>query len=100
MADIPPATLRRLNRGEIECVSLVECLAVDFASIARHSLPGISPGALRRLRDAAEMGWLGRTKLAGEILQADMGLAALPVLSAHASDQVRGWGAMMVAAAP
>jgi 3-methyladenine DNA glycosylase AlkC len=100
MADIPPAILRQLNRGEIECISLVECLAVDFASILKHSVDNVSDQTLRDIKAAKDMGWLGRTKYAGEILYRDMGLAVVSDLAGHTSDQVRGWAAMLVTAAP
>lgn len=98
MADIPPAVLKKLNRGEIEAMTLAECLAVDFAQLMKNAIPGVGAGALKKMAAAAETGWVGRTKLAGEILLEDIGLDALPDMLVHPSDQVRGWGASMVAA--
>lgn len=99
MVDIPPALLKKLNRGEIEAVSLAEVLAVDFHQLLKHGVPGLSAKSLQRMKDAAGDGWVGRTKLAGKIVYDDLGLDALTDMIVHPSDQVRGWGAALIAAA-
>lgn len=100
MADIPPHLLAQLNRGEIESASLVESLAVDLHKLMKHSFPTISTATLSKMKAARDTGWLGRTKLAGALLYEDMGQDALPLCLAHPSDQVRGWGAGVIAAMP
>src|SRR4051812_195437 len=67
MADIPPSILLKLNKGEIEALTLAEVLAVDFVKLLRHSFPDLDPALIKKMRET-ELGWLGRTKLAGELL--------------------------------
>jgi 3-methyladenine DNA glycosylase AlkC len=98
IADIPADIRKKLNRGEIEALTLAECLAVDFAQLMKNGIPGVQASTLKTITAAAKTGWVGRTKLAGQILLEDVGLDALPDMLAHASDQVRGWAASMVAA--
>lgn len=99
-ADIPPAILRQLNRGEIEALTLAEVLAVDFAQLLVAAFPDIDKALIRRMKDASETGWVGRTKLAGDLLAEGIGKTALKTALKHPSDQVRGWGASLIAALP
>jgi 3-methyladenine DNA glycosylase AlkC len=99
-ADVPPDILKKLNRGEIEALTLAEVLSVDFAQLLKHGLPNLNPASVAAMKAEAETGWVGRTKRAGQIILDDLGLDALPHMLAHVSDQVRGWGASLVAAAP
>lgn len=98
IADIPPAILKKLNRGEIEAMTLAECLAVDFAQLMKNGIPSVQASTIKKMSDLAETGWVGRTKLAGQLLLEDVGLDALPDMMSHVSDQVRGWAASAVAA--
>src|SRR6478609_10772531 len=99
IADIPPKILRQLNRGEIEAVTLAEVLAVDFAQLLAASFPDLDKSLIKRMKET-ELGWVGRTKLAGELLAEGLGKPALKRALAHPSDQVRGWGASLIAALP
>ena len=95
-ADVPPDVLRALNTGADEARTLAEILSVDLAVLLKSAAPDLSPSAYRKMSKAAEEGWLTRTKLAGEIILEHHGMKALPHLMAHASDQVRGWAAVMI----
>ena len=97
MADIPRTILHQLNKGEIEALTLTEVLAVDFASLMKHSFPDIDNS---RMREAKGTGWISRTRLAGELLYCGGGKKILKKTMRHTSDQVRGWGASLIAAMP
>lgn len=98
IADIPPALLRKLNRGEEEALTLAECLAVDFSLLMKSAFPEAHPKTIRKMKAAVEEGWVGRTRLAGKILLDDLGPEILPQMFSHKSDQVRGWGASLITA--
>ncbi len=101
MADIPAATLLRLNKGEIEALTLAEVLAVDFARLLQSAFPGLDKSLVKQMREAnEELGWLARTRLAGALLYQGLGAKALKKTLHHPSDQVRGWGAALIAALP
>lgn len=99
MADIPPAVLRKLNKGEIEAITLAEVLAVDFPTLLKSAFPDLDKSLLKQMQQT-ELGWLGRTKLAGELLYKGYGDKALKKTLGHSSDQVRGWGAVVIACMP
>ncbi len=99
-ADIPPAILRQLNRGEIEALTLAEVLAVDFAQLLQAAFPDLDKALIRQMKEAQGTGWVGRTKLAGALLAEGMGKSGLKAALKHPSDQVRGWGASLIAALP
>lgn len=97
--DIPPTLLRHLNAGTAEAVTLIECLAVDLAKLMRNCFPDLDAQAIRPLVQAKDSGWVARTRLAGEILFNALGTTtALKATLNHTSDQVRGWGAAILAA--
>jgi 3-methyladenine DNA glycosylase AlkC len=100
MADIPPAIVNKLNKGEMEAATLVEVLIVDFAKLMKSAFPTLDPIFIKEMKAAKELGWVGRTKLAGDILYRGLGKKALKLSTNHPSDQVRGWGASLVAAIP
>ncbi len=102
IADIPPAILRQLNRGEIEAVTLAETLAIDFAKLLRHAFPDLDRSLIKKMQSAQDesMGWVARTRLAGELLYEGFGMKGLKKTLHHPSADVRGWGAALVAAAP
>jgi 3-methyladenine DNA glycosylase AlkC len=100
MVDIPPAVLARLNKGEMEALTLAEVLAVDFAKLLRNAFPELDKPLLKQMQEARVLGWVARTRLAGELLCQGLGREALKRTTDHASDQVRGWGASLVAALP
>ena len=100
-ADIPPAILQKLNKGEIEALTLAEVLAVDFAKLLHHAFPDLDHLIIKRMKKAGrELGWLARTRLAGELLYQGLGAKALKQTLRHPSDQVRGWGAAVIAVLP
>jgi 3-methyladenine DNA glycosylase AlkC len=96
-ADVPPALRRDLNEGRDEARTLAEVLTVDLAELLRHAVPDMSAAAVREMKKAAGLGWIARTRMAGELILAEKGLDVLPHILAHRSDQVRGWGAVMIA---
>ena len=97
-ADIPPEIRARLNRGEIESVTLVEALAIDFAALLRAFAPGIPRSALAGMRAAAGLGITKRMALAGRLLLEHFGPTAYGLLATHRSDTLRGWAAYLLAA--
>ncbi len=99
-ADIPPSLLQKLNRGETESLTLAESLAVDFAKLMQHAFPALDQSLVMAMQDAKEAGWVARTRLAGELLYRGFGAKGLQKTFNHPSDQVRGWGASLVAAIP
>ena len=96
-ADVTPRLLARLNRGETEALTLAEVLVVDFHQLMQSVFPDLDAGLLARMRDAAGTGWVGRTRLAGELLHEGLGLKGMKKTLGHPSDQVRGWGAALLA---
>jgi 3-methyladenine DNA glycosylase AlkC len=99
-ADIPPRVLRQLNRGELETVTLVETLAVDFPTLLCATVPGAPRTAVKKLRAARDVGVTRRMALAGAELLDHLGPAAYLRLARHRSDIVRGWAAFLLAATP
>lgn len=99
IADIPPATLDALNRGEIETLTLAEMLGVDFAAIAGSCVDGLSATSVRALRDAKGEGVTKRMALGGDALLTDLGLDGALALRDHRSDLVRGWVAYAIGGA-
>lgn len=99
-ADIPPRVLRQLNHGQLETVTLVETLAVDFAVLFAAAVPGASRTVRAKLRAAGDLGVTRRMALAGGELLDCLGPAAYLRLARHPSDIVRGWAAYLLAATP
>ena len=97
-AKVPPEILKLLNRGELECVNLSEWLAIDGIVLLGHVNRtlglGIDPEVLRRNPDNAKAMTLHRS-IAGLLLDAGLEESRRSALSAHASDTVRGWAALM-----
>lgn len=96
IADIPPATLDALNRGEMETVTLAEMLGVDFGAIAESCVEGLSPASVRSLRAAKSEGITKRMALGGRALLDDLGIDGALALRTHRSDIVRGWAAYAI----
>lgn len=97
-ADVPKDILRKLNKGEIEALTLAEVLSVDLSQLLKNAFPALSKPGFNQMKKAEneKMGWIGRTTLAGEILYQEFGTDCLNSMMQHASDQVRGWGASLV----
>lgn len=102
IADIPPSVLREINAGKIECLTLVEALAVDFHQLLKNSFPDIDKIYLKEMKNAKTTGWVQRTRLAGKLLYQNYGTdkKVFAKILSHPSDQVRGWGAALIAEAP
>lgn len=86
MADIPPAHLAAMNRGERETRTLAEMLAVDFRKVLRSASPGADAS---RIDPAA--GVTVRMTQAADALLVALGTKSTLRLREHASDIVRGW---------
>lgn len=93
--DIPPERRAALDAGA-EASTLTDCLAVDFAALMAHVLPGIGAGALDEMRQASAAGISRRMPLAARLAAAHLGPGAAAALGAHASDTVRGWGCFVI----
>ncbi|KRA84699.1 DNA alkylation repair protein [Altererythrobacter sp. Root672] len=97
--DIDPAHLARLNAGEVEAATLVECLAVDFALLMGSVLPDIGSGPCAEMHEAREAGISRRMLLAARLITKRYGPSAIERLARHSSDTVRGWVCAMLGAA-
>lgn len=100
MSDIPPAVLAQLNRGEVETRTLVEGLAIDFATLLRAVCPKAPRGALAVMNAAREAGITQRMALAGRILLEQLGAGGYFQLAQHRSDTARGWAAYLLSETP
>lgn len=111
MAEIPPAVLRELNAGRMETANLVEWLAVDCVTLARHAaedagLPdAAAKGLVARARALAAEGIQARMKGMGAGLHAAIAAsrrreALYEAFASHPSDMIRAWSAYAVAADP
>jgi 3-methyladenine DNA glycosylase AlkC len=96
--DVPIHVLDRLNSGAIETVNLVECLAVDFATLMAQVVPELATVAKSRIQPAD--GITKRMAAAGKLLLEHLGAEGVRDLAAHPSDTVRGWAAYLLAAIP
>ncbi len=100
MADIPSDVIAGLNAGELEAVTLVESLALDYGLL----LPAIAPDAgaetIRLMVEAQQLKVTGRMKASGQILHARYGLDGVAKFAKHRSDTVRGWAAAIIGSAP
>ena len=73
IADIPKEILDQINRGEIETVNLVECLALDFSLLMKHALPALSHAAIATMGSASDKGWTDKTRLASKLIYDELG---------------------------
>jgi len=100
MADIPPHVIAGLNAGELEAVTLVESLAMDYGLL----LPAVAPDAgeetIRLMVEAQQLKVTGRMKASGQILHDRYGLDGVAKFAKHRSDTVRGWAASIIGSAP
>ncbi len=97
-ADIPADVLVALNKGTMQSATLVEGLAIDFASLLSHAYPALE-GQAHELIDNKQ-GITKRMVTVGQLLFDANGLSSLDELQQHESDTVRGWGAYVIGAAP
>lgn len=99
-ADIPPEILQQLNRGELEAVTLVESLAIDYGQLWRAIAPEVSATAQPWIQAAMALKIKGRMQASGELLLAHYGWDGLKPFMNHRSDTVRSWVAMAIGLAP
>lgn len=100
IADIPPEVLAQLNDGTLPTATLAEGLTIDFAALLAAAVPEISADAVRIVREAAGHGVTRRMELVGALLLQHLGLDAMPRITAHPSDTVRGWACYVIGLAP
>jgi 3-methyladenine DNA glycosylase AlkC len=109
ISEIPPGILGGLNEGRLETITLVEWLAIDVLTLARHALDDVGlvgparAGILARAERLRVEGIVARTKGMGatifETLRGHARRAAvLGAISRHPSDMVRAWAAAAEAA--
>lgn len=98
-AEIPPDILARLNRGELEAITLVEGLAIDFSALLQSIAPKLPADVFRAVSDAAATGITRRMALVGRLLLEHLGVRSYLALARHRSDTVRGWAAFLLASA-
>lgn len=96
--DVPADVLQRLNRGEIETLTLAEGLAVNFATLLGEVEPALKKQAASCFAEAT--GIVRRMMLAAQLLADYRGKTAAESLSKHPSDTVRGWAAFVIGGAP
>ena len=97
-ADIPDEVLQALSRGEMQSATLAEGLALDQSELVRAVFPDLSPGALKAVDAAGELGILKRMARIGEVLLEELGAAGITQCGSHGSDTVRGWACFMIGA--
>lgn len=100
MADIPPEVIAGLNAGELEAVTLVESLSVDYCQLLQAVAPDIGADTIRQMREAQMLKITGRMKASGDILHTRYGLKGIEKFARHRSDTVRGWAAAILSVAP
>ena len=98
IADIDPATLARLNAGEVAARTLAEGLAIDFRTLIRAVAPALPDAAVAAIDPT--LGVTRRMALAARTLLDHGGGRSIDPLLAHPSDTVRGWAAYMVGLLP
>ncbi|WP_413205667.1 DNA alkylation repair protein [Rhodospirillum sp. A1_3_36] len=92
VADVTPELLARLHGGLEETLTLSECLAVDFAEMARGCLPTASAEAVAAAVDPSA----GITRRMAQAAGA-LSVESVEGLASHPSDTVRGWMAFALA---
>ncbi|MGK7869154.1 DNA alkylation repair protein [Falsiroseomonas sp. E2-1-a20] len=92
--------LAELEAGTRESRTLAEALSVDFARLLSAAVPQAGVDAAQTLQVAAREGVVRRMVLAGAVLLDRLGPEAVPQLTCHGSDTVRGWACYMIGALP
>jgi 3-methyladenine DNA glycosylase AlkC len=96
-SDIEKSTLAKLNRGEIESVTLVEVLAVHHGKLLRSIAPEASKAAHKAMDQVMEVKITERMKMAGRLLLSEFGLEdGLKRFARQRSDTARSWTAYMI----
>lgn len=99
-ADIPRDVLHALSRGELQCATLAECLAVDQAVLARTLFPALTAQALSTIDEACQLGVLKRMARIGAVLLEALGTEGIAQCQTHRADMARGWACFMIGAQP
>nr|WP_197905154.1 DNA alkylation repair protein [Gemmata obscuriglobus] len=99
-ADIPSELLAQLNAGTAASATLAEGLAIDFAALLVSAVPDMPAESVELVRGMADQGITRRMDAVGELLLQHLTLDRLPLLTAHASDTVRGWACYVIGRAP
>lgn len=105
IAEITPAALRALHRGQLETVTLVEWLAIDQRVLLRHVLAELDCDAPTLRNAAAALAGSGVTQRSRGLGAALAALSAdqpelLPRFAQHRCDMVRAWAAYAIGALP
>ena len=98
--DIPRDVLHALSRGELQCATLAECLAVDQAVLARTIFPALEAHALNTINETCQLGVLKRMTHIGAILLNALGSEGIEQCQTHRADMARGWACFMIGAQP
>lgn len=88
-SDIPPETVRELNRGERETANLAEALAMDPLELIGCVLPEAHAAAVAAVEPGDKITKL--TAKLGLVLFETLGAGAYDRLRSHPSDTVRCW---------
>lgn len=96
IANIPVDRLRALNAGA-PSTTLTECLAVDFASLMRATVPSLPEHTFAAMTATQQGGITARMALAARLLTESQGEAIFDLLARHPSDTLRGWACYVLA---
>lgn len=99
-ADISADVLAQLNRGEIEALTLSESLAIDFATLAKHTFPELPKAVHQAIENGMSLGIVKRMELLGLLLLEHVGFDQIDKIREHPCDTVRGWACYVIGMAP
>ena len=97
-ADIDATHLDALNTGSTSARTLAEALAIDHTILLRAVLPEAGDDLRTRVTEAQKLGILKRMTGIGAALADHLDPAEVELLAGHASDTVRGWACILLAA--
>lgn len=95
-SDIPERVVRELEQGTRQTSNLAEALAIDFAKLARNTVPQLPAASITQLQRAKPLGITKRMLLAAQLVTDALGKGAVNTLAAHPSDTLRGWACYAV----
>jgi len=93
--DSPSDDMQALNNGQMECRVLSDCLAIDFAQLAK-TVDGLESDDFAQISSWSNLGITRRMALMANLLCQRLGRSAAIELAQHRSDMVRGWAAYMI----
>jgi 3-methyladenine DNA glycosylase AlkC len=106
MSEIPADILSGLNDGQLETITLVECLAIDYCHLLQRVLPQVgldkeTAPLCAAAKPIASEGIMKRLHGFGALLQAELnqhprGAKIFEALASHSSDTVRSWAAAAI----